>query len=227
VSAKLKITYNAPVVLTFAAAAVIVQLLSGDGADHNSIKLWFAAWPDFMDSRSYVGLVSHPLGHANWDHLLGNFALILLIGPILEERHGSFSLLVMCLITALVTGLVNVVFMNTFLVGASGIVFMMIVLASMANIRQREIPLTFIAVVILYLGREVVAAFREDQVSQMAHLIGGLAGAMFGFASAGIRHVAPASVAASVRRQTSVIAEKPVLPKPTPAPTPSAPPAKK
>ena len=150
VSSKLRITYNAPVVLTFAVAAVIVQLLP------DSMKLWFAAWPDFHGIRSYVGLISHPLGHANWDHLLGNFAMILLIGPILEERHGSFSLLMMCLITALVTGLFNVMFMNTFLIGASGIVFMMIVLASMANIRQREIPLTFIAVAFLYLGREAV-----------------------------------------------------------------------
>ncbi|MCA9674652.1 MAG: rhomboid family intramembrane serine protease [Myxococcales bacterium] len=203
-SSKLRITYNAPVVLTFAVAAVIVQLLP------DSMKLWFAAWPDFHGIRSYVGLISHPLGHANWDHLLGNFAMILLIGPILEERHGSFSLLMMCLITALVTGLFNVMFMNTFLIGASGIVFMMIVLASMANIRQREIPLTFIAVAFLYLGREAVAAFKDDQVSQMAHLVGGAAGAAFGFVTAGVR--APRAVArkpGAALPQTKAVVAKP------------------
>src|SRR5262245_38538912 len=90
----------------------------------------------------------------------------------------------MILITALVTGLINVAFSSTFLIGASGIVFMMILLASTANIREREIPLTFIAVAVIYLGGEIVRAFDNDQVSQMAHLIGGATGAVFGFLSA-------------------------------------------
>jgi membrane associated rhomboid family serine protease len=177
--ARFRITYNAPVVLTFALLATIVHLLPDDA------KLWFAAWPTMHDARAYVGMLSHPLGHANWDHLLANFTLILLLGPILEERHGSFPLMMMIAITALVTGLVNVLFFDTFLVGASGIVFMMILLASTANIRQREIPLTFIAVAILYLGGEIVNAFRDDNISQMGHLVGGLAGGVFGFATAG------------------------------------------
>ena len=127
----------------------------------------------------------HVLGHASWQHLIGNFMLILLLGPILEERFGSFSLLVMILLTALVTGLINVAFSSQGLMGASGIVFMMILLASTANIRQGEIPLTFIAVAIIYLGGEIVNAVTEkDQVSQMAHLVGGIVGAVFGFLSA-------------------------------------------
>ena len=56
-------------------------------------------------ARAYVGFVSHILGHGNWEHLIGNFMLILLLGPILEERHGSGSLLIMVLITALFTGI--------------------------------------------------------------------------------------------------------------------------
>jgi membrane associated rhomboid family serine protease len=113
--------------------------------------------------------------------------LILLLGPILEERHGSMSLLIMILITALITGLANLVFSDGALLGASGIVFMMILLASMANVRGGEIPLTFIAVAIIYMGGEIVRAFREDNISQMAHLVGGVAGAAFGFLSAGGR----------------------------------------
>jgi membrane associated rhomboid family serine protease len=194
VPGKFRVTYNAPVVLSFALLAVIVQLLPDDA------KLWFAAWPEFHDARSYVGLISHVLGHANWDHLLANFTLILLLGPILEERHGSLSLLIMILITAVVTGLINIAITNTLLVGASGIVFMMILLASTANIRSREIPLTFIAVAVLFLGREIVNAFREDNVSQLAHLIGGVAGAVFGFLSAPPRLVPDVPGLASVAK---------------------------
>lgn len=186
--ARLRISYNAPVVLTFALAAVIVHLLPV------SLKLWFVAWPEFHDARSYVGLVSHILGHGNWNHLLSNFMLILLIGPILEERFGSAQLLFMILVTALVTGLINVAFSSEALLGASGIVFMMIVLASTANIREREIPLTFIAIVVLYLGGEVYKAVSEDdQVSQMAHLIGGATGAVFGFMGAKRRRTGTAT----------------------------------
>lgn len=186
--AKLRISYNAPVVLTFALLAVAVFIITrlGDG-----VQSWFVAWPELGSIRSYVGLFSHILGHESWQHLLGNFMLILLIGPILEERHGSIPLLIMILMTALITGIANLVFSSGFLLGASGIVFMMILLASMANVRGGEIPLTFIAVAILYMGGEVIHAFRDDKISQMAHLVGGATGAVFGYFIGGKRKVAP------------------------------------
>ncbi len=178
--AKLRITYNAPVVLTFTLLAVLVFLLPKDTRLH-----YFAAHPQIIDTSSYLGLITHIFGHASWEHLLGNFMLILLLGPILEERHGSLSLLIMILITALVTGLINVAFSSSFLLGASGVVFMMIILASTANIKQREIPLTFIAIAVLYLGGEIYRAVAsDDNVSRMAHLIGGLTGGVFGFLGA-------------------------------------------
>lgn len=186
---KLRITYNAPVVLTFTLAAVAAFIMTS--VIGQSAQLWVSAWPQLGDTRSYVGLVSHILGHASWEHLLGNFMLILLIGPILEERHGSAALLLMILVTALVTGFANLAFSNHFLMGASGVVFMMILLASMANVRSGEIPLTFIAVAIIYMGGEVVHSFRTDGISHMAHLVGGAAGATFGFLGARPKRVKP------------------------------------
>lgn len=178
--ARIRISYNAPVVLTFALAAVVVMFLPEQMRGH-----WFSAKPTLHESGSYIGLVSHILGHANWQHLMGNFMLILLVGPILEERYGSMSLLAMIVATAIVTGFANVLIGNGNLLGASGIVFMMIVLASTANIRRGEIPLTFIAIAILYLGAEIMHSFDKDNISQMAHLIGGAVGGAFGFMSAG------------------------------------------
>ncbi|MBK9035215.1 MAG: rhomboid family intramembrane serine protease [Myxococcales bacterium] len=204
----MRVRYNAPVVLTFALAAAVVQLLP------ESIQRYFAAWPEFYDWRSYLGLFSHILGHAGWDHLLANFSIILIIGPILEERHGSASLLGMILITALITGLINVAFTNQYLVGASGIAFMMVVLASVANIKAGEIPLTFIAVAVLFMGREVVGAFKDDQVSQAAHLIGGTIGGAFGFLGAGRGGARPPALAAGA---------PPRSPGPGPGPGPKLP----
>jgi membrane associated rhomboid family serine protease len=201
---KLRITYNAPVVLTFAVLAVIVQLLPTSTKNE-----WFVARPEFHnDIHTYLGFLTHTLGHANWQHLLGNFMLILLVGPILEERHGSLPLLFMMAMTALVTGVVYMLFANHGLLGASGIAFMMILLASTANIRSGEIPLTFIAVAVLYLGGELVQEFSaaNDGIAHGAHLIGGFAGAAFGFLGAGVRKdarpVAPAlPVVAKVKKQ--------------------------
>src|SRR5262249_13352264 len=132
----------------------------------------------------YVGLVTHILGHESWQHLLGNFMLILLIGPILEERHGSIQLAIMIVVTALVTGFANILLSSNGLLGASGIVFMMILLSSMANVKGGENPLTFIAVAVIYMGGEIVHAFSNDHVSHMAHLVGGGVGGVFGFLAA-------------------------------------------
>jgi membrane associated rhomboid family serine protease len=111
--------------------------------------------------------------------------LILLLGPLLEERFGSTKLFGMILVTALATGLINLAVFDTGLLGASGIVFMMILLASTANIRSGAIPLTFLAVAVIYLGGEIVRAVgKDDGISQMAHLIGGVTGAVFGFLAA-------------------------------------------
>jgi GlpG protein len=184
---RIRISYNAPVVLTFALVAVGVYIIDSivSPDSRELIRTWFTAKPYVHSTGDYLGLITHIAGHASWEHLLGNFMLILLLGPLLEERYGSMKLLGMILVTALVTGLINLAFFNTALIGASGIVFMMILLASTANIRQGEIPLTFIAVAIIYLGGEIVRAVRnDDQISQMAHLIGGVVGAVFGFLGA-------------------------------------------
>src|SRR5690606_16637956 len=112
-----------------------------------------------------------------------NFSVILLIGPILEEKHGSRALLVMIVATTLITGVLNTVFFNTGLMGASGVVFMMILLGSFANHRPGEIPLTLLLVIGIYLAGEVSTVVRgeEDGVSHFAHILGGLCGTVFGF----------------------------------------------
>lgn len=190
---KLRITYNAPVVLTLTLAAATIYVLTHTVG---SLAPWFASYPELGGAQTYVGLVTHVLGHRDWEHLLSNFMLILLIGPILEERHGSPRLLFMVVVTALVTSSANLVFGNTALVGASGVVFMMILLASMANVRGGEIPMTFIAVAAIYMGGEIVRSLSNDQVSQMAHLVGGGVGAGFGFLWARRGRARPAAAAA-------------------------------
>lgn len=41
------------------------------------------------DPLFFVRLFGHVLGHAGWDHFIGNMLLFLVIAPPLEERYGS------------------------------------------------------------------------------------------------------------------------------------------
>ncbi len=86
----------------------------------------------------------------------------------------------MMLITTLINGLLNAFFFPTELLGASGIAFMMILLTSFAGSQKKEIPLSFLAVLGLYLVKEFVNIFRNDDISQVSHIVGGLCGAVYG-----------------------------------------------
>ncbi|MEI3102609.1 MAG: rhomboid family intramembrane serine protease [Oscillospiraceae bacterium] len=72
-------------------------------------------------------------------------------------------------------------FPNTALLGASGIVFMMIAMSSLAGMKDGSIPITLILVLTLYIGGEIVNGFvLQDNVSQITHIIGGICGALLG-----------------------------------------------
>lgn len=180
----MRIRYNAPFTLTFSLICAAV-LAANQFLDPKLIQSWFTVGGQgsfsWEEGASYLRLFSYTLGHADWTHLLGNLSFILLLGPILEEKYQTPTLVVMVLITVLITGIVNVAFFSTALVGASGIVFLMILLVSFANVRAGEIPLTFVAILALYLGKEIWEGFKNDNVSQFAHIVGGIAGSVFGF----------------------------------------------
>ena len=124
------------------------------------------------------------LGHAGWDHFIGNLLLFLVIAPPLEERYGSRTLLSGILMTALVSGILQcVLFPSSALLGASGIVFMLIMLSSLAGSRNGGIPITLILVGALYLRQQVYdILFVQDNVANFMHIVGGACGTVFGFA---------------------------------------------
>ena len=181
----MRIRYNAPITLTYALLATLVLAADQSLGTELIPSLFMVPGKSgfsFGSVPDWIRLFTHIVGHGGWGHLLANFAFILLLGPILEEKHGSVALLGMMLITALATGLLNAVFAENALLGASGIVFMMILLASFTNIRNGDIPLTFILIVALYLTREIISGIQnQDAIAQFAHIAGGVCGSLFGF----------------------------------------------
>ena len=180
---RIVIRLNAPVILSFALLSLAALLLGGwtDGA--TTYRYFSVYRSSLSDPLTYVRFFGHVLGHANYEHYMGNMLLLLLVGPPLEEKYGWKKMVWFMAATALVTGLVQFIFFpNSALLGASGIVFMMIVLSSFTESRGGGIPITLILVVIFYLGGEIIDGIRNtDSVSQLTHVVGGVLGMIFGF----------------------------------------------
>ena len=176
------IRFNAPVVLSFAILSLLVLVLDSATGGASTARLFCVYRAPLTDPLTYVRFFTHVLGHSGYSHYMGNMLLLLLVGPGLEEKYGSRNLLSAIVITALVSGLVYwFLFPGSMLMGASGIVFMMIVMASLAGMRDGCIPITLILVLILYLGSEIVdGVMLKDNVSQLTHIIGGVCGAVLG-----------------------------------------------
>jgi len=175
------IDLNSPVILWLTLVALIVLIIDL-ATPLNMTMLFGARRTSFLDPMQYVRLFTSVVVHANVPHFVGNFMMILAIGPMVEEKYGSSRLLLITLITAFVTGLINVVFFpGAVTVGASGIVFMLILMASFTNIRQGRLPITVLLVAVLYIGNEIILGlFTIDNVSRISHIVGGLCGAVSG-----------------------------------------------
>jgi len=181
---KLKITFNSPIILGFAAVCLIATILNYITFGVSNELLFMTYHTSLTSPMTYVRFVTHVFGHADWTHFIGNMSYILLLGPMLEEKYSSAVLIEVIVITAVITGLINYVFFPQYaLCGASGVVFAFILLSSFTSFKEGEIPLTFILVAVLYIGQQVVQGITlDDNVSNMAHIIGGMVGGAVGYA---------------------------------------------
>lgn len=174
----IRITINAPVTIAYfalAGAAAVAQFFFPINAwlmVHGPVRLG--------DPGFWLSLLTWTFGHGNLDHLVANFTLLLLLGPLLEERFGSFRLLVMYVLTSVIVGLIHAFLSQDALIGASGTVFMAIMLTALSTGRGGVLPLSFVLIAWLYLGKEVWGMFENDSISQLAHLAGGALGIIYG-----------------------------------------------
>ena len=176
------VTYNAIFILSFFFISLIVLLLNY--ATHKKLNtLLFSSYrSSFFNPLTYLRLFTHVIGHDNWSHFSNNFLYILLIGPMIEEKYGTFTIFKLTLITAFVIGVVNIILTNKRILGASGIVFMFIILSSFVNIEAGKIPITLILIFIFYIINEIISGiFKKDNISHLGHLVGAICGFLFGF----------------------------------------------
>ena len=191
-----RVTAATVVSIALACGGISLLYKGGDGATLNlagvvlvflsalSYAVWIVAVnrSSLKDPLFYIRLFGHVLGHAGWEHFLNNMLLLLVVGPPMEEKYGSKALLGGIVFTALVTGVLQcVLFPRTGLLGASGIVFMLIMLSSLAGF-SGGIPVTMLLVAALYFGQQVYDIILvHDNVANFMHIVGGLCGTAFGY----------------------------------------------
>jgi len=171
-----RIHYNAPFTLTLGLACVLasVALMLTGGRAANLFSVWGGSW---LEPLFYVRPFLHILGHGSLEHLFYNLTLLLLLGPLLEEKYGWPRLALLTVATALITALPMLFLLPGQLMGASGVIFAMIILSSYTRSQKGTLPLTFLLVCLVFLGQEIYRGFTQsDQVAQFAHLLGGLVG---------------------------------------------------
>ena len=173
--------YNAPATLTFSLLCLFVLFLDFITDGNSTVKLFCVYRSSWSDPLSYIRIFTHVLGHADFSHLTGNLVLMLVVGPALEERYGSGSMWWAIIVTAFMSGIIQCLFFpGTALMGASGIVFMMIIISSLGGMRG-GIPITLILVFIIYIGGEIYNGITiNDNISQITHIVGGIIGAIMG-----------------------------------------------
>ncbi|MBE5927185.1 MAG: rhomboid family intramembrane serine protease [Lachnospiraceae bacterium] len=180
---KLKIKFNAPVVLILVTVSFVATLLNYITFGVSGRLLFMTYHSSLLSPLTWIRAFTHIFGHADWSHLVGNMSYILLLGPLLEEKYSSKTLAEVAAITAVVTSIINYIFFpNIALCGASGVVFAFILLSSFTSFKDGEIPITFIMVAIFYIGQQIFEGITvDDNISNMAHIVGGIIGGIIGY----------------------------------------------
>ena len=180
---KVQVSFNSPVILGFTIMCFIVLILDQVTAKATTNALFSVYRSSLLSPLTYVRFFGHVLGHAGWEHFISNIMLILIVGPLLEEKYGSSNILFVILTTAFVTGVIQFIFFpGVQLLGASGVVFALILLSSLTSITEGKITLTFILVAVIYIGEQIYQGlFIRDNVSNLTHIVGGIVGSGLGY----------------------------------------------
>ena len=189
----LKVSYDAPVTLTFVLISAIIFLLnmfltkSGKAVGLQSLlaspTTQAGALPFIVKQPlSYLRLLLYIFGtgEAGGEAVLfTNLILIMLLGPAMEERYGSVIIGIMMFVSALFSGVLNACFCNTSLVGAVPVVCMMIFLNAFMSFSKKKFPLSFAAVMVLFVVLQIFSG--AGAVRIIICIAGGLCGSLFAF----------------------------------------------
>lgn len=185
----LNFTYDSPVSLSFVILSVLILVL-----DLTVLKLKLnqsillsptssaGAFPfAFSDVKSIFRLFLYIFGGTDKTVFLTNCLLIILMGPEMEERYGSIIIGIMIFVAAFFAGVLNACFCKNPMSGCNSVVFMFILLDTILTFSKKRIKATSIAIIALFICREVFIGNVNGAVGVMITIAGGLCGSLFAF----------------------------------------------
>ena len=190
----LKVSYDAPVTLSFVIICALFFLLNNFVIKNDVLGKVLAspttqagALPFIVKQPlSYLRLLlyifgagSGPVSAGAGSVLITNLILIMLLGPAMEERYGSVIIGIMIFVSALFAGVLNACFCADSLVGAVPVVCMMIFLNAFMSFSKKTFPLSFAAVIVLFVFLEIFSG--AGAVKIIICIAGGLCGSLFAF----------------------------------------------
>lgn len=186
----IKVAYDAPVTLSFVIICAIIfllnMLLAKSGKAGGLEKIFASPTSQagvlpFIPSAlvSYVRLFFYIFGAGDPSVMFTNLILIMLLGPAMEERYGSVIIGIMIFVAALFSGVLNACFSESSLVGSLPLVSMMIFLNAFMSFSKKKFPLSFAAVMVLFVLLQVFSGTGAVQI--IICIAGGLCGSLFAF----------------------------------------------
>jgi len=182
-----KISYDAPVTLTFVIISAIFFLLNTFLLKNGELSRLLAS-PTSLEGPSpfiisqpvsYLRLLLYIFGSHDGISLFTNMILIMLLGPSMEERYGSAIIGIMIFVSALFSGVLNACFCEASLVGAVPVVSMMIFLNAFMSFSKKKFPLSFVAVIVFFVVLQIFAGYSAVRI--IICIAGGLCGSLFAF----------------------------------------------
>lgn len=132
----------------------------------------------------WVRTVTHVFAHSSLPHIKGNMGMLMLVGPSVENEFGSENLAKIMLAVAVSSWFAHVLAgrENSVQLGASGVVFALILLNSLVSATVGTVPLSFVITAIIWVSEELyLLFFGKDGVSHHAHLTGAIVGTLAGY----------------------------------------------
>lgn len=180
-----RLTVEAPVIIIFCGTCVLLHILQQ--TIFPGLNTFLAVHDTFniFDPMQFPNLLTHVFVHdGTMNHIKGNLVHILLVGPSAEHVYGSQAMLIVILLVAVTSAFAHIIFgsVNHHQLGASGVVFCVILLNSLVAAVSGKIPLSFVITVCLWGVDEVYKFFfGNDHVSHHAHIAGAVVGTAYAF----------------------------------------------
>ncbi len=181
----LKVSYDAPVTLTFVIISAVFFLLNTFLLKNGGLAKLLASPTSvsgtlpFIVSQplSYLRLLFYIFGSNEGSILFTNLILIMLLGPAMEERYGSAIIGIMIFVSALFSGVLNACFCPESLVGPLPLVSMMIFLNAFMSFSKKKFPLSFVAVIVFFVVLQILEGLGILKI--IICIAGGLCGSLF------------------------------------------------